>query len=118
MLRKLFVRAVKRAQPSWSIQEASCGEIALQRCDAQKFDLIFLDQYMASVDKQLLGTETAQAMRAKGVDSVLCGLSANNIRDAFVNAGADDFVLKPMPCKTEDLNHVLRRVLQSRSSWP
>ena len=49
---------------------------------------------MASVEKQLLGTETAQSMRMKGLKSKICGLSANDLRDAFINAGADDFILK------------------------
>jgi hypothetical protein len=59
MLRKLFARSVKKVAPSWTIHEASNGETAinLHRSD-QQFDLIFMDQYMASVTKQLLGTET------------------------------------------------------------
>ena len=73
-------------------------------------------RYMASVNKQLLGTETAQAMRTKGIDSKICGLSANDLREAFINAGADDFILKPMPCKVEDLKQVLKRVLFSAKS--
>ena len=68
-------------------------------------------RYMASVDKQLLGTETAIAMRSKGISSKICGLSANDLRDAFIKAGADDFLLKPMPCKINDLKQVLERVL-------
>lgn len=66
---------------------------------------------MASVDKQLLGTETAQAMRKKAIKSRICGLSANDLRDAFLQAGADDFILKPMPCKAHELKSVLCRVL-------
>lgn len=118
MLRKLFMRAVKRAAPaSWKIDEASSGEMALKICesglaDGNKFpDIIFMDQYMASVDKQLLGTETTQALRRMGVTTRICGLSANDLRDAFVNAGADDFILKPMPCKPADLKNTLLRIL-------
>lgn len=47
VLRKLFVRAVKRAMPSWTINEASNGETALKMCESQlpwQYDLIFLDQ--------------------------------------------------------------------------
>lgn len=45
MLRKLFMRAVKRAAPvSWKIHEASSGEVALKLCEGQDYDLIFLDQ--------------------------------------------------------------------------
>ena len=67
---------------------------------------------MASVEKQLLGTETAQAMRAKGVDSILIGLSANDIRDSFLSSGANHFLLKPMPCKPDSLREALWKILQ------
>lgn len=112
MLRKLFMRAIKRVAPtSWTLQEASSGETALKLCESNQFSLIFLDQYMASVDKQLLGTETAQSMRAMGVKSKICGLSANDLRDAFITSGADDFVLKPMPCKPLELKQLLQKIL-------
>ena len=45
------------------------------------------------------------------VKSKICGLSANDMRDAFVNAGADDFILKPMPCKPPELKKTLIRIL-------
>ena len=114
MLRKLFMRAIKRVAPtSWRIQEASSGEVAIKLCEDNTFDIIFLDQYMASVDKQLLGTETAEAMRRKGVESKICGLSANDLRDAFIKAGANDFIMKPMPCKPDDLIQILHRIISS-----
>ena len=71
---------------------------------------------MASVDKQLLGTETAQAMRTKGVTSVICGLSANDIRDSFLSSGANDFLLKPMPCKVDELRAALAKILRHRTT--
>lgn len=46
----------------------------------QRYDLLFMDQYMASVDKQLLGTETVREMRSRGVTSVICGLPASRGR--------------------------------------
>ena len=117
MLRKLFMRAVKKAAPAnWTIKDAPSGEVALEVCEKEKFDLVFMDQYMATTDNQLLGTETIQALRSKGVDCTICGLSANDLRDAFINAGADDFVLKPIPCKIVDLQRLLRKILVSSSA--
>lgn len=69
---------------------------------------------MASVEKQLLGTETVRAMRARGVQSIICGLSANDMRDNFLDAGADAFCLKPLPCKANDLRQALQEVWASR----
>jgi len=71
--------------------------------------------YMASVEKQLLGTETVVQLRANGVTSRICGLSANNIGPEFIKAGADAFLLKPFPCKPELLKIELIRILYDDS---
>jgi PleD family two-component response regulator len=70
------------------------------------------DEYMASVEKQLLGTETTRALRAKGVKSLICGLSANDMKDIFLENGANDFIMKPIPCDENTLRIVLRRLVQ------
>lgn len=111
VLRKMFSRVLKMAAPTWSIKEASNGETALKIVDSEVFDVIFIDQYMASVEKQLLGTETIAAMRAKGVPSIICGLSANDIEEQFLAAGANAFMNKPFPCKKEALKDEFRRML-------
>lgn len=66
---------------------------------------------MASIEKQLLGTETTQAMRAQGVNSVICGISANDVEQQFLNSGADAFMRKPFPCKKDDLTSALIQIL-------
>jgi signal transduction histidine kinase/CheY-like chemotaxis protein len=111
MLRKLFARAVRKVMPEWDVQEAANGETALRLVDKQSYDLIFLDQYMASVEKQLLGTETARALRAKGVTSKICGLSANDIEKGFLESGADAYIMKPLPCRQDLLSRELLRIL-------
>jgi CheY-like chemotaxis protein len=116
ILRKLFARSVKRMCPNWTVEEAGNGETALQMADSTHFDLIFLDHYMTSVDKQLLGTETAHALRGKGFEGFICGLSANDNAHSFIKAGADAFMIKPFPCKPEPLTHELRCILSSKRS--
>jgi CheY-like chemotaxis protein len=112
VLRKLFSRSIKRVAPTWTIHEASNGETALRITQEQTaaFDIIFMDQYMASVQKQLLGTETVRALRAQGVTAKICGLSANDVEDSFREAGADSFLFKPFPCKAEALKRELVRI--------
>lgn len=75
-------------------------------CDCQNNDMAFNHpslslfvpySQMASTEKQLLGTETVSALRASGVDCTICGLSANDMEHEFLEAGADHFVLKPLP---------------------
>jgi len=116
IIRKLASRAMAKALPGWLIREAASGETALSLTEAQDFDIIFMDQYMASVDQALKGTETVRAMRAKGVKSVICGLSANNIEEQFLEAGADAFLLKPFPCKVEEALHAVEDIWNSRGN--
>jgi signal transduction histidine kinase/CheY-like chemotaxis protein len=111
MLRKLFARSIRKLMPSWKFQEAGNGETSLKLVDVEKFDLIFMDQYMASADKQLLGTETVRALRAKGVTSRICGLSANDLEKPFLRNGANGFLIKPFPCAKEPLTRELLRIL-------
>ena len=57
MLRKLFTRAVKNLEPSWTVKKAECGEEAQEmifggaiqdgtKANGEQFDFIFMDQYM------------------------------------------------------------------------
>ena len=111
ILRKLFKRSVLRVAPNWEIREASNGESALVITETENFDLIFIDMYMASVEKQLLGTETIAALRNRGVKSKLCGLSANDLEEEFFRAGANAFMFKPFPCEAHELKYALIQIL-------
>jgi signal transduction histidine kinase/CheY-like chemotaxis protein len=111
VLRKLISRSLRRIAPTWSIKGATSGETALRLTDTEQFDVIFLDQYMASVEKQMLGTETARALRANGVKSRICGLSANDAEGPFIDAGADAFIRKPFPCEKQALTREVLRIL-------
>jgi signal transduction histidine kinase/CheY-like chemotaxis protein len=112
VLRKMFTRALRRIAPNWDISEASNGETALRLVNSQSFDLIFMDHYMASIEKQLLGSETVRALRAKGFNNTICGLSANDKAQEFLEAGADAFMCKPFPCGKEGLSTEILRVLE------
>lgn len=94
ILRKLFRRTLQNIAPGWTIREASNGETALCLVETDKFDLIFMDMYMASVEKQLLGSEAVRELRKRGVDCRICGLSANDKEMEFLQAGANSFCFK------------------------
>jgi len=111
ILRKLFSRSLRTVAPGWVIREAANGETALKLTDTEQFDLIFMDMYMASVEKQLLGSETVAALRQKGIQCRICGLSANDKEAEFIEAGADCFAMKPFPCRKNELRQELYRVL-------
>jgi CheY-like chemotaxis protein len=116
VLRKLFARSLKRVQPDWTVQEAANGETALLMAEKETYDIIFIDQYMTSVEKQLLGTETCRMFRSKRIKSLICGLSANDMETPFKTAGADAFLMKPFPCKPEPLEKELLRILNEKDS--
>jgi hypothetical protein len=69
--------------------------------------------HMASTEKQLLETEAVRSLRGKGFKNTICGLSANDTEEAFISAGADCFVLKPIPCDRSKLEGVLDGILSS-----
>ena len=48
VLRKLYARSLKKVAPGWKITEAANGETALHILEKESFDLMFVDQYMAS----------------------------------------------------------------------
>lgn len=114
MLRKLFSRSIQRAAPTWTCQEAGNGEAALMLTETEEFDIIFMDMYMSSVEKQLLGTETVGELRSRGVSCHIFGLSANDKEEEFLKAGADGFLFKPFPCKTDLLRAELGHLLSQR----
>ena len=97
ILRKMLARSIRRIAPSWEIREADSGETAIALVqEGVVFDLIFMDQYMASSERQMLGTEVVKALRSHGVNAArICGLSANDMSAAFLEVGADHFLLKP-----------------------
>eukprot|EP00980_Cylindrotheca_fusiformis_P016025 scaffold4715_cov115-Cylindrotheca_fusiformis.AAC.9 len=113
ILRKLFCRSVRRVAPGWKVEEASNGETTLHILEGNldKYDVIFVDQYMSSIEKQLLGTETVRLLRAKGVGCIICGLSANDAETPFIKAGADHFLFKPFPCEPGPLKRALLNVV-------
>jgi CheY-like chemotaxis protein len=44
----------------------------LVKVEENDYDIIFMDMYMASTNKQLLGTEATRELRAKGCKSIIC----------------------------------------------
>lgn len=94
MLKRRFQKGVV---PNGTIAEAPTGEIALEMCGQQSFDVIIMDQYMEDAGGILLGTDTIAALRRMGVQSLIVGCSGNDIENEFLEAGADLCWQKPLP---------------------
>lgn len=72
----------------------SCGEEAVEQCQAVNPDVIVLDIMMAGMD----GFETCERLRSQGVDVPILFLSAKgDLVDKTVGfrSGADDYIVKP-----------------------
>ena len=114
ILRKLFIRTVQRVTSTWTVEEACNADTALQLVESKNYDVIFMDQYMPCIERPLLGTEAVRQLRAKGCTSIICGLSANDLKSEFMDAGADGFLLKPFPCEKNRLKEELQKLFQPR----
>ncbi len=88
------------------------GQDAVNLCEKQMFDLIFMDYMMPEMD----GIEAMKLIRGTGDDrgknNVFIALTANAVssaREMFMKEGFNEFI--PKPIEIADLERVLRRVL-------
>ena len=114
MNRLLLRQILKLEYPNADVTEAEDGLDALQSVKNKHFDLVFMDMIMPQMD----GIEASKSIRsiadAQGQHLPILGLSANVNsvdRDRFIQAGADDFLLKPYD--RQSLVEVTERLLFS-----
>lgn len=112
MNRLLLRQILKLEYPHALMTEAEDGLAALQALRNESFDLVFMDMVMPQMD----GIEASQSIRrtldSPGQRLPILGLSANvnsSDRERFIDAGADDFLLKPYDRQT--LVEVTERLL-------
>ena len=98
--------------PKAHITEAIHGVEAMQAMRQGAFDLVFMDMLMPQMD----GIEACQRIRAElpapACHTPVLGLTANvntNDKERFMQAGANEFLLKPFARK--DLMQVTQRLL-------
>lgn len=114
VLRKLFVRKLKTVAPDWSVREAASGETALLLVEQHNFDLIFVDQYMASVERQVR-LELPRAASASG--TYLMNLLILHIRSCwarrlFKRCGLEESLVGSAAClRTTRKKSSLRQAL-------
>ena len=81
----------------WSVLEAKHGEHAIEVAQSEHPDVILMDYDMPTMN----GLEACQALTTnpdtKNIPVIIyTGYSASHIRDDALNAGAKDFLLKPI----------------------
>lgn len=94
------------------VTTAESGSQAIEICEQEDFDLIFLDHMMPEMD----GVETLKRLRKIHADTgrelTVIAFTANAVsgaREMFLREGFDEFVSKPI--ETLELERILRKVL-------
>ena len=110
MNRRVAEEIFKRYQ--MQVQTAESGRMAIDLCEREDFDLVFLDHMMPEMD----GIETLKRLRKIHTDSgrglTVIAFTANAVsgaREMFLKEGFDEFVSKPI--EYSEMEHVLRKVL-------
>lgn len=95
-----------------AVETAESGSEAIERCEKEDFDLLFLDHMMPKMD----GVETLHRIRKlleeTKRDITAIAFTANAVsgaREMFYREGFDEFISKPI--ETLELERVLRNVL-------
>lgn len=94
------------------VKTAKSGREALEICEKEEFDLIFLDHMMPEMD----GVDTLKRLRKMYVEEgrtlTVIAFTANAVsgaREMFLQEGFDEFVSKPI--ESMELERVLKKVL-------
>lgn len=95
MGRKLLRKRFSRLFPDAEIDEVASGEEAVIATEKKNYDIITVDHFMA-ID-EMSGEETIRALRNRGVDALIVGISGNSKEKEHLQAGAQDFFQKPIP---------------------
>ena len=103
------------SEEGFSVNECADGAEALRRLQAGRFDLVVLDWMLPG----LAGIDLVKQLREKGDPTPVLMLTAKDAledRIAALNAGADDYLLKPFAF--EELLARLKAILRRTASRP
>eukprot|EP00567_Pseudictyota_dubia_P017114 CAMPEP_0197436904 /NCGR_PEP_ID=MMETSP1175-20131217/4246_1 /TAXON_ID=1003142 /ORGANISM="Triceratium dubium, Strain CCMP147" /LENGTH=1610 /DNA_ID=CAMNT_0042966295 /DNA_START=87 /DNA_END=4919 /DNA_ORIENTATION=+ len=107
--RKMFCRRITRIFPNSIVDQSPSGEDALVKAKENTYDLITMDHFMAL--DGLNGADTIRLLRSNHCDACIVGISGNTKTAHHLEAGADDFIRKPVPKDSE----LLRRLVSKMS---
>ena len=99
-----------------AVKTVESGAEAIELCEKEEFDLVFLDHMMPEMD----GVETLKVLRKTWNNSkklpVFIAFTANAVsgaREMFLQEGFDEFISKPI--EDQELKRLLRKVLPETS---
>lgn len=118
--RKMLIKRLRKANPSWEIYSAENGEEALQKIKLCKmrFDIVFVDENLSHSDG-LYGHELIQVMRKSyGMYNTLviaCTSNSTKVSKRLIEAGVDVIWEKPPP-KSEEVRVLIDELLEKKYS--
>lgn len=89
---------------------AASGAEAIQLCEQNAYDLIFMDQMMPVMD----GIEAMKHLREMGVSAKIIALTANailGVREELMEKGFDEYLSKPI--QFPELDKILKRFISA-----
>jgi len=97
----------------YTVETVSDGRAAITTLGKAQFDAILLDRLLPAIE----GVEVLRRIRAEGVETpviLLTALGLTQERVEGLEAGADDYIVKPF--EIDELNARIRAVLRRRSA--
>lgn len=97
----------------YTVEAVADGRAAIATLGQAQFDAILLDRLLPAID----GVEVLRRIRAEGVETpviLLTALGLTQERVEGLEAGADDYIVKPF--EIDELNARIRAVLRRRSA--
>ncbi len=94
------------------ITTASSGEEAIEKCEKQDFDIVFMDHMMPGMDGVETMKRIKENMAKKDKQLIVVALTANAIstaRQMFMAEGFDGFISKPI--EVSEFERVLKSIL-------
>jgi two-component system cell cycle response regulator len=100
------------AEAGYACQTARDGATALRKLQTERFDVVLTDIRMPGMD----GLELAREVTARTTDTEIIAMTGFDMDYSYtqvINAGAADFIIKPIHC--DELQARINRVLNERS---
>ena len=112
--RIMFVRRIKRMFPNSIVDESPSGEDSIEKAKKNVYDLVTMDHFMAL--DELNGADTIRALRSNHCDACIIGISGNTKTVHHLEAGADDFIRKPVPTDRRFIRRIISK-MSPPASW-
>jgi signal transduction histidine kinase/CheY-like chemotaxis protein len=109
MVANLFVTVLQRA--GYQVEGVLCGEEAIERLNAARFDVLLADVKMPGVDG-LEVLRQAKALDPEMAAVIITGYGTMEIAIKAIHLGAEGFVLKP--AELEDLLAIVAQAVEKR----